>query len=663
MKRYSRILSFLLSLVLVLTLFDPAAHAQGLPGNEYISADEAITDDTPADDSEFNKWVVPGAADEEIHDFGSGDSFALSPDVIAQDIAEPVPSPYDGGKTEVSDSTIVSELTDKRDIDTIQFRLTDGSVSAAIYSYPVHEKDGTGEWQEIDNRLSLKEGSDGLSYYSRESLHDTVRFAEVPEDGRILSVETAAGYISWGLLGLSESAKPAAFTPVAIPEGYSRLVPKSAGDHLRYEDILPFIHADYRIIGQTVKEDIVLESKDTLTALEEGLAFRLETEGYTTIRTDDKTLTFLDSEGNEIYQLTAPVMTDEAGAYSTELTLDLQEQDDGSYLVRLLPDLSWLSSEDRIFPVTIDPSLAYLIGGYGCLEASSVYSASPNATENYNIAVGRNYGQENVRALFKLDNLPSLSESETVIDARISFVVRLYSAYSSSHQGPVTVNLHPLTQSLTISAATWNTLQGKYSSIVTDSETVLPADFNTSAHPRVTWDITKTVKNWYLNGNNYGMAMITENESASTMRYLMFYSAIGSTDETILPAFQLTYLNQEGMESYLSYHSSGSDTMGVINVGDFNGNLIYTFDDLVMSGAHLPTNISHVYNASQKSNDNPANFSAMRFGKGMRLNVSLRIENSSVSGYPYKLTDADGTVHYFSLKSGTSGATGSVYVK
>ena len=663
MKRYYCVLSFLLALVLILTLADPAAHAEGLPGGAYIPAGEGIVDDTPADDSAFNEWVVDGAEDKEIYDYVSEDPSALSPDVIAQEIAEPIPSPYDEEAMEVCDATIVSELAEKRDIDTVQFRLSDGSLSAAIYSYPVHEKDANDEWQEIDNRLSLKEGPDGLSYYSREGLHDTVRFAEVPEDGRILSLETEIGHISWGLTGINSESKPATFTPVAIPEGYSRLVPKSAGDHLRYEDILPFIHADYRIIGQTVKEDIVMESPEALAALEEGLAFRLEVEGYTVSQKDSKTITFLDPEGIEIYQLTAPVMTDEAGACSTELTLDLQEKDDGSYLVRLLPDLSWLSSEERVFPVTIDPSLAYLIGGYGCLEASTVYSASPNATENYNIAVGRNYSQNNVRALFKLSNLPTLAESETVIDARVSFVVRSYSAYSSSHQGPVTVNLHPLTQSLTISSATWNSLQGKYSSTVTDSETILPADFNSSAHPRVTWDITKTVKNWYLNGNNYGMAMISENESASTIRYVMLYSAIGSTDTTILPSFQLTYLNQEGMESYLSYHSSGSDTMGVINVGDFNGNLIYTFDDLAMSGAHLPANISHVYNASQKANLNPANLAYMRFGRGMRLNVSLRIESSSVNGYPYKLTDADGTVHYFSLKSGTSGAAGSVYVK
>ena len=84
---FSRVLSFLLSLVLLLTLAEPAAHAEGLPRDEYIPVSEAITDDTPADDSEFNRWVVPGAEDEELYDFGSGDSFALSPEVIAQDIA------------------------------------------------------------------------------------------------------------------------------------------------------------------------------------------------------------------------------------------------------------------------------------------------------------------------------------------------------------------------------------------------------------------------------------------------------------------------------------------------------------------------------------------------------------------------------------------------
>ena len=40
---YSRTLSFLLSLVLILTLADPAAKAQGLSGDEYIPVTDVIT--------------------------------------------------------------------------------------------------------------------------------------------------------------------------------------------------------------------------------------------------------------------------------------------------------------------------------------------------------------------------------------------------------------------------------------------------------------------------------------------------------------------------------------------------------------------------------------------------------------------------------------------
>lgn len=165
---FSRILSFLLSLILILTLTEPAAHAEGFSDGQL--PDLVVTDDPVFTEEEDLEGLIDDQ--EEDCDIAAEEGITLSPEVIAQEIAEPVPSPYDGEVTEVSDATIVAELPEKRDIDTIQFRLNDGSLTAAIYSYPVHEKDSSGEWQEIDNRLSLKEGPDGLSYYGRESLHE-----------------------------------------------------------------------------------------------------------------------------------------------------------------------------------------------------------------------------------------------------------------------------------------------------------------------------------------------------------------------------------------------------------------------------------------------------------------------------------------------------------
>lgn len=648
-----RLLSVLLTLALVFTLTEPAAGRNGLSSS--VKAEE-ISGSLYEDGSEED--VFPGEED-----------LVLSPEVIEKEVNEPIPSVFDSKPLELKDSAIRDELPEKRDEYEKQFLLTDGSIGYVSYNYPINEKDPSGQWQEIDNRLVSEKDPNGYSVYTREGLYDRVKFCETLCKGSLYTVETESGSISWGITGSNEETT-AEFIPVSIPEGYSLLVPKSAGDHVRYPNILPHIHADYRLIGHTLKEDIVLENEEAINCFltsegtEPGLSFTLSLEGYTAVLKDEQTISILDSSSEAVYELTAPLMTDSEGEYSKDITLTIVPgEEENSYTVYLLPDMEWLSSEERAFPITIDPSLIYLIGGAGAFSCSTCYSSNPNAYVATEMAVGREGSYQNCRAVFKVNNLPSLTEAETVIDARIGFIAVSYSALGASHLGPVSIGLYPLTDSVDVAHMTWNNLQGHYSTIASDSETITEQYQINTLRPRVTWDVTKTVKDWYLTGHNYGMVMISENESSSSVRYVRLNNGMYSTDEALLPTFQITYLNQEGFEDYLTCHSFGSGTMGTLSVGDFNGNLIYTYNDLSMTGQYLPVSISHVYNASQKKNNDPSNSGSMYFGKGMRLNLSLRIESSTVTGYPYKLTDADGTVHYFSLKSGTSGATGSTYKK
>ena len=67
----------------------------------------------------------------------------------------------------VDDSTIVCEISEKREETIKQFRLTDGSIAAAIYDIPVHEKDENGNWSDIDNTLVLTTRSDKSQQYSK----------------------------------------------------------------------------------------------------------------------------------------------------------------------------------------------------------------------------------------------------------------------------------------------------------------------------------------------------------------------------------------------------------------------------------------------------------------------------------------------------------------
>ena len=220
------------------------------------------------------------------------------------------------------------------------------------------------------------------------------------------------------------------------------------------------------------------------------------------------------------------------------------------------------------------------------------------------------------------------------------------------------------TADITPSSATWNQLDGHFdTSYVIDNRSTDPSTTGNTS----TFDITALVKDWYQNGNNYGVTLMSQNETGG-YRYVKYYSAhFPGVSQSQLPIVVISFLNQDGLEDYLSYHTAGSDTMGTVSVGDFNGNLIYTYDDISLSGEYMPLSIQHVYNHTKRTDANLAG-TAMHYGPGFRLNLSQQIititdTQLTSGGYCYKHIDADGTTHYFKLKSGTAGAVGSIYEK
>ena len=565
---------------------------------------------------------------------------------------------------ELNDDTILDELPEKREIGAKHFRLSDGSRAAVAYGYPVHEADENGQLIEIDNTLQQTEAGGHINYVQKSVSRQTTFFGN-PEDGRLFRYDLKDGALEWGLVSESLQVPQISYEPSHAEKGREKLATKALSGLLTYENILPGLNLEYGLVGHDLKENLVLLSPETAAANPEGFAFRLYLENRRVEQADEKTIRILNASGEEEYIISAPYMMDDAGEISSKLRLLLAETEEaGTYTVRLIPDQSWLLDEERAYPVRIDPSIALAYSGYHTLQNATLASVDPNANlYNYgSMYIGRQGSMQNVRGAYKIQNLPVLSESDMIIQASVSFKVMSYSQMGSSHSGTMVLNMFPLTTDVAISALNWGNLAGYTGDYVIDSQRVEPNEA-ANIKPRITWDITRAVKTWYNDGTNYGMVIASENESPTTIRFVQLTTATNSQyiNENS-PIFTLTYLNQEGLENYLTYHSSGSGTMGAIHVGDFNGNLVYTYSDLDMSGAYLPISISHVYNHSRRGTSALVG-SGMYYGNGMRLNLSMRIESCSVQGYPYQLTDADGTVHYFSLKSGTSGATGSVYEK
>ncbi|WP_010075579.1 DUF6531 domain-containing protein [Clostridium cellulovorans] len=84
--------------------------------------------------------------------------------------------------------------------------------------------------------------------------------------------------------------------------------------------------------------------------------------------------------------------------------------------------------------------------------------------------------------------------------------------------------------------------------------------------------------------------------------------------------------------------------MGYIN--DYNGNLVFTHNDLSSAGNRLPANIMHVFNSSSRNSD-------IGYGNGWRLNLNQKVSGplTFTDGKYYSHIDEDGTTHYYKYDS------------
>ncbi len=162
--------------------------------------------------------------------------------------------------------------------------------------------------------------------------------------------------------------------------------------------------------------------------------------------------------------------------------------------------------------------------------------------------------------------------------------------------------------------------------------------------PVYSWDVTGIVKDWYTTGNNYGLML--KNNDEVNIGYTEYVSANTSSAYTSLRATVVfSYINNSGLENYWTYHSQDVGRAGTGYVNDYNGNVIFSHNDLAMNGNKMPLTLNHVYNSNDKD-------TSIGYGKGWRLNLSQRIVEQVISGVQhYIYTDEDGTKHYYKYDS------------
>jgi RHS repeat-associated protein len=527
------------------------------------------------------------------------------------------------------EAKIIGEVVEKRESRIKHYIKDDKTYEAVVYESDVHYKEGN-KWKDIDNTLIKKvDGADKVLENKQNNVK--VKFADSTDKGKLVKIKKDKYEISWNIdtpnKVLAEVQQNDSSQLNKLTENEREVALPNITSTIDYKEIYENVNLQYKIIGDDIKENIILNKNIDNPVFK----FNLKTKYLIPkLSKENNTISFYDEAdpSNQVFVMNAPFMYDSKGNQSQDIKIDLQEEK-GNYILIIEANKQWLDSQERLYPVTIDPAVETPIGSKQIkdVHVSQKYSGT-NYRDSVMLKVSGRGSTSLANRTYLSFNLPTLTSADLVIDARLR--LSLYKDNPANDQ----VNVHKVSSPWDSSTVKWSYMPG-FNSKIEDFEVV-----NGKKGAPFSWNITNVVKDWYTTGKNYGLMLKNNDEALSS--YTEFYSSDNSDSYQLFrPYITINYINNTGLEDYWTYHSQDIGRAGTSYINDYNGNLILTHDDVSTNGSRMPLNLYHVYNT------NDINSPDIGYGRGFRLNLSQRIMPQTIGGEQYYVyTDEDGTKHY-----------------
>ena len=276
---------------------------------------------------------------------------------------------------------------------------------------------------------------------------------------------------------------------------------------LLYNQVQEQIDVQYTAGSTGLKEDIILND---WTGVQE-FTYSFCKSGYEAEESDNRILIREEGQDEILYVLSAPVMTDAAGAESRQLTLSLREEQDTCY-VTLDADSQWLAEEERVYPVQIDPTVTIPTSSLIEVTTSTVHGTYQGEGYGYagyitsqmtGVPGAADIGRSRMYFAINYDfqgNIPN----EAKID---SATLNVYQ-YIQYPQTTATFACYRLKSGWDPGSLTWD------SSVQIPQE---PAGVNSVSggkHGMHQFDIRESVNNWVQGiSPNYGLVVMATNET------------------------------------------------------------------------------------------------------------------------------------------------------
>ncbi len=547
------------------------------------------------------------------------------------------------------EAEILAEETSKREQYVKHFRMSDGSYRATQYEVPVHFIQD-GEWTDYDNTLvEVDAGTEDGETASNKDLTNiladySVRLSKKTNGKKFVRIEKDGYKLSWYY---TKANKVTAQITETTDDGDETTLEKLSSQVI-YKNVYKDIDFEYIVGSEGLKENIILNSKDTQTEF----VAEYKANGITPVQVNDKTIELRVEDGTVIYTINAPYMTDANMEYSGGITLTLSNIKNNKFTVTTTLDEEWLNDNDRAYPVTVDPVIrtkqeytesdSAFVGSLYPTRNYFTYGLSHNGADSGSMYVGKISGYGQTESYLKVNTLPTLGVADKVVYAQIDM------GLITCELG-MQLEVKRLIEAWSMSSVTWSNKPEPAPSI-TD---YIVLEGGESAE-WLSFEITDLVRGWYSGEYpNYGMSFSTP-KTTSAKVWMCSTDFIEKGLKENRPVISIVYRNMSGYEDYWSYTGVSAGRNGAVSVNNFNGNAVFSQPITMGDGGNLmPVSLSLVYNS------NGANASYTYMAKNIQSNfhIYLKAESGDLAtdGYKYYLNDADGTKHWFYFEKDSNG--------
>ncbi len=530
------------------------------------------------------------------------------------------------------------ELTDRRDEYSKHFHNPDGTNTAVSFAMPVHRQNEDGEWVMIDNTLLDASANEYATSDAR------IKFAKKTTGNEVLFTLHDGNYkITMSLDGANKKI-PGIITNYEADENADEITKLSQlnklNSSIRYNGILDGIDLEYIASSNSVKENIIVNQPlDGYT-----FTFTMKLNNLSAEMAEDGGVVVMNEEGTIVYRIAPPYMYDADDNLSMAVSYSLAQIKNKEYALTVTANEEWINSPERVFPVTIDPSVSP--------EDSAVTDLWIILNSNNNSAhtTGQLYLGSSYRLYWKTSILPTLPYYAVITNA--AFKMTEY--YNSTSTKLAAVGIHNVisdwSAGLTYSQTIATTHHGKIDDNVIDYQKI-------ETTGEYTWNITDLVRNWYSGTTaNYGVSL--QHVFSSTAKSLVQFRSNDYSAVDERPRLMITYKDQFGLEDYWTYFTHNAGLAGVASVNLANGYLIYNTGTLTTTDSLMPFTPTLVYNAkldwglyTRYNREVPYSYATIAGGWQTNMNQSIvprtRINQDGVSETYYIYNDADGTYHSF----------------